>query len=48
MPQAQRKMTAVTENKDDFAEVLEDLLKRNERANFSYLFKAKGRNPCNQ
>lgn len=47
MPQAQRKMTAAIEDKDDFVEVLEELLARNERANF-YLFKREGWNPCNQ
>lgn len=41
-------MTAIIEDKDDFVEVLEDLLARNESANFSYLFKAEGWNPCNQ
>jgi len=41
-------MTAVTEDKDDFVEVLEELLARNERANFSYLFKGECWNPCNQ
>lgn len=42
MPQGQRKMTAAIEDKDDFVEVFEELLARNERANFSCLFKQEG------